>query len=286
LKQAYDQNILGGVQGFVPENIQFECVMGSHAYGTQSDDSDQDIYGFTIPPKGRIFPHTKGLIPRFDDCPTFGQYQKHHIDMDGKEYDFQIYGIIKYFKLIMDNNPNMIDSLFVPQECITHMTEVGRILRRNRKKFLHKGSYHRYRGYAHSQLSDMDRDREGSRKEIVEKHGYDTKAAYHVVRLVLQAEEILTEGDLHLRRNKDILKNIRNGEWSHDRVEEYFHDKEKKLDELYETSDLRHEVNHSEIKGILMKCLRCFFGDLSDDIKTDDQYQRAVQEIKSIVRDL
>jgi hypothetical protein len=53
----------------------------------------------------------------------------------------------------MENNPNMLDSLFVPTQCILHSTSVGNYVRDNRKLFLSKAVYHKYRGYAHSNLS-------------------------------------------------------------------------------------------------------------------------------------
>jgi uncharacterized protein len=41
--------------------------------------------------------------------------------------------------------------------------------------------------------------RKGKRREIIDKYGYDEKFAYHVVRLLNEAEQILTENDLDLQ---------------------------------------------------------------------------------------
>ena len=70
-----------------------------------------------------------------------------------KQYDVSIFNIVKYFQLCMDNNPNIIDSLFTPINCVLHSTQVGELVRERRKIFLHKGSYHKFLGYAHSQLA-------------------------------------------------------------------------------------------------------------------------------------
>ena len=40
----------------VRDGIQYEIVMGSIAYGVSNDNSDMDVYGFSIPPKEVIFP--------------------------------------------------------------------------------------------------------------------------------------------------------------------------------------------------------------------------------------
>lgn len=132
--------------------------MGSYAYGVSSDNSDVDVYGFSIPPKGIIFPHLDGYISGFGHKPEiFEQYQQHHIKDVGakKEYDLSIYNIVKYFNLVMENNPNCIDSLFTPRNCVLHSTEVGEMVRNDRKIFLHKGSWHKFKGYAYSSISKV-----------------------------------------------------------------------------------------------------------------------------------
>jgi predicted nucleotidyltransferase len=149
------KQLISDYPSHLKNNIHYEVVMGSIAYGVSNDMSDVDIYGFAIPPKHIIFPYSYGNIYGFDNKPeSFDQFQKHHIiDKDlCKEYDISIYNIVKYFKLCMENNPNMIDSLFVPTNCILHSTAIGNHVRDNRKLFLSKAVYHTYRGYAHSNL--------------------------------------------------------------------------------------------------------------------------------------
>ncbi len=57
---------------------------------------------------------------------------------------------------------------------------------------------------------------------MVSKHGYNTKKAYHCVRLMSEVEMILEEGDLDLQRNREQLKSIRRGEWTEQEVIDYF----------------------------------------------------------------
>ncbi len=73
----------------------------------------------------------------------------------GRVYDVQIYNIVKYFQLCMENNPNMIDSMFTPTNCVLHSTKVGNMVRERRRIFLHKGAWHTFKGYAYSQLHKM-----------------------------------------------------------------------------------------------------------------------------------
>jgi len=143
------------VPHWLPDNTVYETIMGSVAYGVSSDTSDMDVYGFCIPPKGLIFPHLRGEIPGFGrQTQNFEQFQQHHIkDSDaGKEYDITVFSIVKYLSLCMENNPNMIDSLFTPRECVLHSTALAERVRERRKVFLHKGAWFKFKGYAYAQL--------------------------------------------------------------------------------------------------------------------------------------
>ena len=125
---------------WLPGNVQYETIMGSVAYGVSSDTSDVDVYGWAIPPKEDIFPHLRGEVVGFGkQAKRFGVYQEHHVeDRDalaghGRTYDLTIFGIVKFFALAMENNPNVIDSLFTPATCVLHTTRVGTLVRENRR---------------------------------------------------------------------------------------------------------------------------------------------------------
>lgn len=264
------------------------CQMGSVAYGVSGNDSDSDIYGICIAPKEIIFPHLAGEIFGFGkQTKRFDQWQEHHIkdENSGKEYDFQIYNIVKYFDLALQNNPNIVDALFVPERCVLHCSAVGNIVRENRKLFLHKGCWHKFRGYAYSQMHKMaiKNPEEGSKRAgYVEKFGYDTKFAYHVCRLIFEVEEILTTGDLHLDQNSEVLKAIRRGEWTEERVYQFFEQKEQALNKAYEESTLPYSPDEQKIKKLLLECLEHHFGTLKDAYIEPDRYKNALVEIQNI----
>lgn len=274
---------------FVVGGTHYETIMGSVAYGVSGDTSDMDVYGFCIPPKDMVFPHLKGEIQGFgEQVQRFEQYQEHHIKdrSADKEYDLSIYSIVKYVHLCMKNNPNMIDSLFTAENCVLHATRIARHLRDNRKKFLHKGSWHTFRGYAYSQMHKMkikNPEPSSKRYDSIIKHGYDVKFAYHVVRLLNEVEQIMVEGDIDLMRNNDQLKAIRRGEWTMQQIEEHFYDREKQLDALYASSKLQHKPNEPEIKSILMECLEEHYGSLDGTIQTQDHYKELLRQIQQIV---
>ena len=155
---------------FVSGSIMYETLMGSVAYGVSSDASDVDIYGFCIPPKDYIFPHLAGHIPGFStQVQNFDQYQEHHVKEKGtgKEYDLNIYSIVKYFKLCMDNNPNVIDSLFTAPNMVLTATKIANMIRDKRRMFLHKGAWHRFKGYSYGQMHKAKTKDYKNMKEII-----------------------------------------------------------------------------------------------------------------------
>lgn len=274
---------------WLSDNMCYEVMMGSTAYGVSDESSDIDVYGFCIPPKHIIFPHTAGVIFGFDrNFDRFEQFQQHHvIDKEtSQEYDFSIYNIVKYFSLVMENNPNMIDSLFVPLRCVLHSTAVGNHVRRHRKSFLHAGSYWKFKGYAYSQMHKIEikKPKEGSKRaDLVEKFGYDTKFAMHLVRLMSEAEQILIEGDLDITRNREQLKAIRRGEWTIEQIKRHFEDKERALENLYNNTALPHRPDEAKIKKILTECLELHYGSLGNaEIEQPDLYKDLLRKIHNL----
>lgn len=277
---------------FIKNNIHYEVMMGSVAYGVSSNESDIDVYGFCIPPKNIIFPHLNGEILGFGKKQNrFEQYQQHHIKdiSTDKEYDITIYSIIKFFQLCMDNNPNMIDSLFVPRRCILHSTQVGEHVRENRKIFLHKGAFFRFKGYSYSQMHKMkikNLNKTSNRYEMIQKYGYDVKFGYHIVRLLNEIEQILIEKDLDLERNREQLKSIRRGEWTLKQIVDYFEKKEKYLEEVYAKSDLQYSPDENKIKSILLECLEMHYGSLNDAIKLNISPDDLLNDISEYIENL
>lgn len=270
---------------WLSHSVQYLVMGGSVAYGMTHDASDTDCIGWCIPDKISIFPHLGGEIQGFGrQKQRFEQFISHGISYNKTNYDLTVFSIVKFFHLTMEGNPNVQELLFVPQDCILHMTQVGQLVRENRKLFIHKGLWPKYKGYAFSQLSKMgSKHREGKRKETYDKYGYDVKFAAHLCRLLGQAEELLTTGDLNLRRNSDHLKSIRKGEVSEEDVKKWAANKELYLEQVYHESKLPWGPPESEIKDLLLKCLESHYGSLDKCVERIDKYQVAFDRIKEIV---
>lgn len=277
---------------YVPQGMVLEVVTGSVAYGVSEDSSDFDVVGITVPSKELVFPHLSGEIIGWDKNPKrFDQYQEHHVcdpaalGGKGRNYDLTVYSIVRFFRLAADCNPNIIDVLFVPRECVLFSNPAGEIIRDNRKLFLSKAAWHRYRGYAFAQLhkARSKTPEEGSKRaEVREKYGYDVKFLMHTCRLAGYAQQILEEGDLDLRRGSEYLKAIRRGEVSFDDALAWFNDKEKQLENVYQNSSLPHGPDEAKIKSVLLACLEQHWGSLDKLIRVEGEAEAALREIARI----
>ena len=289
LQKLRSQNVIHPPRWLV-DNTQYLTVMGSVSYGVASGSSDVDVYGFCIPPKDMVFPHLAGEIPGFgNQVQRFEQWQQHHVQPPERKdatYDFQVFGIVRYFQLCMECNPNVIDSLFTPRRCVMHSTQVGEIVRENRKLFLHKGAWHKFRGYAYSQMHKIRGKVNASNPEravTIEKFGYDLKFAYHIVRLLDEVEQIMVEHDLDLERNREQLKSIRRGEWTLEQIEGHFEAKERALENTYAASTLPHGPDEAAIKAVLMNCLEMHFGSIADAVRREPSVERLIRDVQDVL---
>lgn len=235
--------------------------MGSYAYGVNNKDSDMDIYAFSLPPREILFPEKYAdVIHGFDtDYKKFDQFQKHHLVVKGVNTDLTVYNIVRYCYLCLNNNPNMIDSLFVDDEDILYINEIGQYLRDHRQYFLSKLCYHRYRGFSFAQFEKMkNKAPSSSRKHLVEKYGVDTKFLYHTYRLIDQVKQILKTHDLKLKDETriQVMKVIRDGCYQGlGDLEEWFKNEQNELEKLYHESDLRYSPDKDKIKEVLKECI-------------------------------
>lgn len=274
---------------WLPANTHYLAQTGSTAYGVSTDNSDVDIMGFCVPPREMVFPHLAGNIPGFGSPFTrFTEWQQHHVVNRERRtsYDLTVYSIVDFFNLCMMNNPNLVNAIFVPDSCVLHASEVGRNVRANRKLFLHKGAWAKYKGYAYKELSNLKKRLDPSnekRAESVAAHGYDTKSGYHIVRVLGEAEMILTDHDLDLQRNRELLKNVRSGHWSLERLETYLDQRVSALEAVYLKSTLREQPATAAIRALLLNSLEAEYGSLDAVIQREPFDRRLLHELTQLV---
>ena len=92
------------------------------------------------------------------------------------------------------------------------------------------------------------KNRNESRAELEEKFKFDTKHALHLVRLMRMCEEILTKGEVIVRRPdaKELL-DIRNGKFDYEWLIKWADETDLRMNELYEKSTLQFAANYPAI---------------------------------------
>lgn len=198
----------------LPDNLIILGYRGSIAHGMYipSEDpnsiDDKDLMGVFIP----------GLEH------YFGLHKHEHHEKFIKEWDSVSYELVKFVRLLLKCNPNVLSLLWLNENHYLYVHPVGRKLIENRDIFVTKEAYHSFNGYAWGQFNRMIKfSFEGymgeKRKSLVEKYGYDTKNAAHLVRLLDMGIEFLNEGRLYVeRKHPQKYLAIKRGEWSLDEV--------------------------------------------------------------------
>lgn len=111
---------------------------GSHAYGTNNENSDVDIRGVATRAKRSIL--------------TGSDFEQ-VVDVDT---DTTVYSLDKIVKLLCSCNPNTIEMLGLKPEHYIYLTDAGMKLIENRHLFLSKRAIHSFGGYANAQLRRLE----------------------------------------------------------------------------------------------------------------------------------
>jgi predicted nucleotidyltransferase len=123
-------------QEMAHDNLIVSHIAGSLAYGTNLPTSDRDVRGvFCVDKEFYLSPwHSCG-----------------EVNVSGEE-DTKYYEVSKFLTLVVDQNPNILETLWVRQEDILHADYSYRWMRRMRQELLCTKAKHTYCGYAHEQL--------------------------------------------------------------------------------------------------------------------------------------
>lgn len=121
------------------KRIIYEAVGGSHAYGLNTPESDKDIRGiYLLPPK------------TYFDFRFSEEEDEKPLTEDGNDVAF--YSLRKYFQLAEKCNPNIIEMLWYPEDCILFKNVVFDELVKNRDLFVSKEAFTSHSSYAMGQI--------------------------------------------------------------------------------------------------------------------------------------
>lgn len=238
------------------KNLIYKIRTGSQMYGTITPDSDEDFAGIFIPSKKYVIGvHKVEQVILSQKISNTQRNQKGDID-------YTIYSLPKFVNLCINNNPNIIEFLYAPKECLLVTSHWSDELVRNRHLFLSKKAYHTFKGYAYSQRKKLEVKKENmtGRVELAEKFGYDTKFASHLIRLLLECHQLLTEKQLTFPiPQNNLIRDIKIGKYSLEFVIKKADELEKLIDLAYTTSDLQHSADIEKINKLQIELTELFW---------------------------
>ncbi len=152
------------------------------------------------------------------------------------DLDLIVYSLRKWMRLALTGNPTILLPLFVPDDEIVRITELGHELRANAARIVSRLAGPRFAGYLRTQRQRMlDGAIKVDRPELIEKYGFDTKYAMHMVRLVVQGVELLETGRMTLpiaEPRLTWLRDLRRGKHTPDEAMAAAAELEDRLDRL------------------------------------------------------
>lgn len=235
------------------DNTVFRVPMGSELYGVSTGSGDRDEMGICIEPPECVI----GLA-------GFEQYQ-FRTQPDGVrsgpgDLDLTIYSLRKWAGLAAKGNPNMMLMLFVPEDewVWPSFDWFGDELQSKKDLFISKDAGRRFLGYLDSQKKALlgERNKKTNRPELTELYGFDTKFAYHAIRLGIQGVELMTTGKINLPMSepyRSTLIDLRQGAYSKEYALEWIENLEFSLSLATEQADIPDSADMIKVNQWLVR---------------------------------
>lgn len=233
------------------------CQVGSGVHGTSiAGTDDRDEMGICVEPPEYVI----GL-QRFEQyiyrTATERTGDPNEPSQPG-DLDLTVYSLRKWLRLALAGNPTVLLPLFAPDHEIVTITGLGRELRDQTDMIVSRQAGERFAGYLRQQrqrMLDGTVAKRVNRPELVERYGFDTKFASHMVRLGLQGVELLETGRVTLpvpEPWRSWIINLRQGRHTQQEALDVAEDLEQHLLRLVDTSDLPERPNAARADQWLM----------------------------------
>lgn len=126
--------------------IIFKCKFGSHLYGTNTPESDQDFKAVYIPEERDII--LQQVKKNINTNTKSGSTLKNN----SEDIDFECFSLQEFLKLLCQGQAVALDMFFCNQENILIETPEWSVVKANKDKYLHK-NLSAYVGYAKTQAA-------------------------------------------------------------------------------------------------------------------------------------
>lgn len=128
----------------------YKLRVGSHLYGLNRPESDEDYMGVFMPTADDLLGLKK--VEEVDNSTKSSSEERRNTagDVDDKSYSLH-----KFMHLLLQNNPNIVEVLFATPENILVDSPEFQELRENTGKLLSQRVFHTFTGYAFSQRKKL-----------------------------------------------------------------------------------------------------------------------------------
>src|SRR3989441_2789081 len=223
-------------------------VGGSELHGAKVKNTDDlDIYGVYLEPPELVL----GLDKQdFYVWTTAGNERRNGPD----DIDVCLYSLRKWAGLAAKGNPTALHFLF--SQNYSPKPKAWEEVLKSREVFLSRQAALQFRGFAEAQvrrLQGIGTGKKGQRQEFIGVHGYDIKAAMHVIRLLNEGIELMRSGAITLPRpEKELLITIRTGSYgSLDRLLNLANTLFAELEQAETQSVLPEKVDRRKVSALL-----------------------------------
>lgn len=222
----------------------YTCLIGSHAYGLSTPESDIDLRGIVVPNDLTYYFGTR-------------VFEQHNYPEDE---DHVAWHLKKFMPLAAKGNTQMLEMIFSPKDTQRFVHPAFQELILDKKeKFMTQAIFPSIQGYATSEnmkaLGLSSRDLGERRKEDLGTYGYSVRNASHCIRLMHAGAVALTEGYFPVRlegRELQICRDIKLGQVPLEGYNEFFKEYKHKLDEAGANSKLPKEFDYDWMNDTLV----------------------------------
>lgn len=227
------QSEASAIEGFdLDDCVIYRCVVGSQAFGLETETSDVDRRGIYLPP-AELHWSLYGVPEQLENDASQECY-----------WELQ-----KFLILALKANPNILECLWTP--LVETKMPIAESLLAMRDSFLSKLVYQTYNGYVMSQFKKLEQDLR-STGTIRWKH------AMHLIRLLMSGVTVLKEGfvPVNVGERRDFLLAIKRGELDWAEINQLRLSLHKDFDAALATTKLPDKPDYDRANTFLIEARR------------------------------
>ncbi|KKM94055.1 hypothetical protein LCGC14_1202150 [marine sediment metagenome] len=116
-------------------DIIVKMYFGSHLYGTNTKDSDEDFKGIFLPSKREV------ILGKISKSHSYDTKEDEHSKNTKEDKDIEIYSLHYFIKLGCEGRTEIFDMLHAPDSMILEKTRIWDMITNNREKFYARDMY-------------------------------------------------------------------------------------------------------------------------------------------------